>query len=103
MNPGQMGQTQQPQVVQTQQDFRKPGPLVSQCTGEGPRSKTTGVADQSSQMTAYDVAYAQMIQNDRAAHNGQLRIDLVNSGDALERARAKKLEDTLRRHGQGTL
>ena len=71
---------------QNQQGFQKPGPLIK--TPPGPRSKpataTSGELDQSSQQSPYDKAYAKMVQQNRATHNGQLKVDLANSGQALE-------------------
>ena len=86
-----------PEAQVANQDFRLQGPPAS--TSMGPRSNTSGSGDIS--RDPYHLQYAAVAQSDRKVHTGQLKIELGNTGEALNSARTKQeLDKKLDQHGQ---
>ena len=70
------------------QDFRAGAPLAKPPAGPSTKEES-GDSDRD----PYQLDYAGVVQNNKKAHSAQLKIELNNTGQALEQARAKVRQD----------
>ena len=110
-NPNMFMQHQQQQQdnrfteISNNQDFQNEGPLAQAPTSSGPRSNTE---DGNGSQDSYQLDFAGRIQNNKKAQSAQLKQELSNTSEDLQKARKvynefqKKLNKELKNKGKET-